>query len=562
MADAPIQLKKVTPGDVVAVPTGSVGFFAGSDGKFYAKDGSSAAAEIGGVDETAVQDIVDTSLADYATTASLNAAFTPINMTQIPSPTTVPTLTEGSAGAITGTVLYLVTFITAEGETEAPRDINGETLAPATITVTGKRVLLSNIPTGPAGVIARRIWRGDNTSYNYRKLAVINDNTTTTYEDNEPFGLTTDLEPRWNSTGGYIAVNDYPIIIADPAFTAVGYGQSRTSNGENNSLFGYRAGASLEDGYWNSVFGSEAGEAITSGYENSFFGFRSGKNNTTGWYNSGFGMGSLESLTTGPNNSAIGRSAGSGLTSGGNSCFMGYGAAQRMTTSTNVIVVGVNAANFLADGTTPFTDADFGIYIGNDCRGAANDEQGAIVIGNGAIGLGSNTTVVGSINTTQARIYGDVFARSGLGSIGAVLVNGSDVAQTAFRFVVAGDSVFMDLATNGTAFNDRIFEALDSNSRFRIYPHVTFATGNWHGTSDGLLRFSFDGGGASRWRGHSSEPHFFSDGDGNTLLALDRTTTSGFSRVRMALWDGSLVRVEVGAADSGGTGYRMLRIAN
>ncbi len=77
MADAPIQLKKVTPGDVVAVPTGSVGFFAGSDGKFYAKDGSSAAAEIGALDTDAVQDIVDTSLADYATTADVNSALTP-----------------------------------------------------------------------------------------------------------------------------------------------------------------------------------------------------------------------------------------------------------------------------------------------------------------------------------------------------------------------------------------------------------------------------------------------------------------------------------------------------
>lgn len=46
MANAPIQLKKVTPGDVAAVPAGCVGFVAGSDGKFYAKDGSSAAVQL------------------------------------------------------------------------------------------------------------------------------------------------------------------------------------------------------------------------------------------------------------------------------------------------------------------------------------------------------------------------------------------------------------------------------------------------------------------------------------------------------------------------------------
>lgn len=51
MANAPIQLKKVTPGDVGAVPTGYVGFVAGSDGRFYAKDESSAAVELSTSDD-------------------------------------------------------------------------------------------------------------------------------------------------------------------------------------------------------------------------------------------------------------------------------------------------------------------------------------------------------------------------------------------------------------------------------------------------------------------------------------------------------------------------------
>lgn len=62
MANAPLQLKKVTPGDVVAVPSGSVGFFAGSDGKFYAKDGSDAATVIGALDTEAAQELIDTSI--------------------------------------------------------------------------------------------------------------------------------------------------------------------------------------------------------------------------------------------------------------------------------------------------------------------------------------------------------------------------------------------------------------------------------------------------------------------------------------------------------------------
>lgn len=46
MSQAPIQLKKVTPGDVVAVPTGYVGMVAGSDGKIYAKNESSSIAAL------------------------------------------------------------------------------------------------------------------------------------------------------------------------------------------------------------------------------------------------------------------------------------------------------------------------------------------------------------------------------------------------------------------------------------------------------------------------------------------------------------------------------------
>lgn len=56
MANAPIQLKKVTPADVVAVPTGYVGLIAGSDGKFYAKDGSGAS--VATATENYVDDLV------------------------------------------------------------------------------------------------------------------------------------------------------------------------------------------------------------------------------------------------------------------------------------------------------------------------------------------------------------------------------------------------------------------------------------------------------------------------------------------------------------------------
>ena len=150
-------------------------------------------------------------------------------LSQIAAPTAAPDRAEGSAGAMTGSFYYTVSFITADGETEAYRDAQA-------ITVTAKRVLLSAIPIGPTGVTGRRLWRGDNAGYEYKQLALINDNTTTTYEDNAAFGSLTVLETRYNRTGGFIAVNNEARFVADPSFTGVGAGQSRTSSGENLSL--------------------------------------------------------------------------------------------------------------------------------------------------------------------------------------------------------------------------------------------------------------------------------------------------------------------------------------
>ncbi len=488
---------------------------------------------------------------------------------------------------------------------------------------------LTNIPIGPPGVIARRIWRGDNTGYNYRKLAVISDNTTTTYEDNTPFGLTTDLEPRWNSTGGFIKIGDYAAFIADPSFTAVGWGQSRTSNGENNSLFGYRAGNAITTGYWNSLFGSRAGEDITTGYENSYFGYRSGLETTTGWYNSGFGMGSLEKLTTGANNSACGRSAGGLLTTGSSNCFMGYGAGQRMTVSVNSIVLGENAANFIADGTTDFTDSNGCIYIGDSCRAFADSEVNAIVIGANAVGAGTNTTVIGNANTTASRIFGTLEVRAGTANIAASTINGSGtvIGRAQLRSDADGKG-YLTVGTGGSTY-DAVEIAATSAGLFKFNVAIGMTNGNWQMTNDGKHRFSFDGDGTTYIRGHGSNAIYLQNGDGenvvaigsttmtcnkpitfedsarfktgiwhtssegspknrisfdgdgstyirghgansiylqdddgNAIVALDKSTTSGNTRMQLRLHDGSLQRVTVGASDSGGTGFRVLRVPN
>ena len=85
---------------------------------------------------------------------------------------------DAAAGNLNGTYEYVVTFVTAMGETEPSAESN------AVITA-NQKIDLSAIPLGGAGTTARRIYRDKNGAGTFRLVATINDNTTTVYEDNQ-----------------------------------------------------------------------------------------------------------------------------------------------------------------------------------------------------------------------------------------------------------------------------------------------------------------------------------------------------------------------------------------
>lgn len=100
-----------------------------------------------------------------------------------PAPT-APTAALAGAGAgnvDNGAHRYLVTFVTADGETQAGTPSAAVTVADKT--ADGK-VSLSAIPTGGAAVTARKLYRTAAGGSTYLLLATIADNTTTTYTDN------------------------------------------------------------------------------------------------------------------------------------------------------------------------------------------------------------------------------------------------------------------------------------------------------------------------------------------------------------------------------------------
>ena len=84
---------------------------------------------------------------------------------------------NATAGNLNGTYEYVVTFVTASGETLP----SAESLA---VSPVNQQVNLTAIPLGGAGTTARRIYRDKNGAGAYRRVTEIANNTATTYTDN------------------------------------------------------------------------------------------------------------------------------------------------------------------------------------------------------------------------------------------------------------------------------------------------------------------------------------------------------------------------------------------
>lgn len=92
-----------------------------------------------------------------------------------------PTLTEGTAGNPNGTYSYKIVFINSDTVQSDASDGEG-------ITVSSKKVVLTNIQTGSSSVIARGIYRTEAGGSTYKLVTTLNDNTTTTYTDDTADG--------------------------------------------------------------------------------------------------------------------------------------------------------------------------------------------------------------------------------------------------------------------------------------------------------------------------------------------------------------------------------------
>lgn len=121
------------------------------------------------------------------------------NQEPAPAAPTVALVSPAVAGNVdNGAHRYLVTFVTADGETQAGTPSAAVTVADKT--VNGK-VLVSAIPLGGAAVTARKLYRTLAGGSTYLLLATIADNSTATYADNLADSALGAGAPSTNTTG-------------------------------------------------------------------------------------------------------------------------------------------------------------------------------------------------------------------------------------------------------------------------------------------------------------------------------------------------------------------------
>lgn len=135
-------------------------------------------------------------------------------------PAAAPTPAVGAAGTLTGTFYYKVTFVDESG---------GETkgsVASASVSPTADEIDLSDIPLGPVGTAARRIYRSTSSGGTYYRVTsgdTIADNTTTTYTDDTASISANNQIPKVNNTTEYLGLAPIGqrVTVDTPSLTTI-----------------------------------------------------------------------------------------------------------------------------------------------------------------------------------------------------------------------------------------------------------------------------------------------------------------------------------------------------
>jgi hypothetical protein len=188
----------------------------------------------------------------------------------------------------------------------------------------------------------------------------------------------------------------------------VGYGAGYfTSTGSSNSYLGTSAGVYYENASQNTFLGCRAGlgfglrpgSGVTAGSANTFVGYQAGYNNTTGQFNTFMGVNAGFSNTAGNSNFMLGTNAGSRNTSGTANFFVGDNAGAANTTGGFNVFLGTNAGagNTVGNNNTAIgfeANVSSGNLVNATAIGfrAVASANNSLVLGNGAnVGIGTSS---------------------------------------------------------------------------------------------------------------------------------------------------------------------------
>lgn len=104
--------------------------------------------------------------------------FTAVRNMGLTAPATAATVAAGAIGLLTGNYYYKVSFVYSGSESNAG-------IASSVVAPSAKAVNLTNIPVGGSGCTQRKLYRTKAGGTVYYELATINNNTDTTYTDND-----------------------------------------------------------------------------------------------------------------------------------------------------------------------------------------------------------------------------------------------------------------------------------------------------------------------------------------------------------------------------------------
>lgn len=269
------------------------------------------------------------------------------------------------------------------------------------------------------------------------------------------------------------------------------------------------------------------------------------------------GFNALGAITAGNNCTAVGHSALAAAT-GGNNTAVGYQAADAITSATNIVAIGTSALGNPTTGGGSSTAVGYqallNVTIGNN--NTAVGAQAGLSITSGA-----NNVCIGALANVSATVSNSISIGNGSTcSASSSMAFGVDAASTASNTMVVGSSTNPINAVY-------IGEGIRSASPSAL---VLGATGGL-GTDISAASFTIAGG-AGTGTGAAGVISFTTAPPGSTGTTLntqvecarfDASTTAGDTRFLLYDVDnGTLERVTVGAADSGGSGFKLLRIPN